>query len=100
MTSNSVTKTRKSWRQAHEEAGLLQLPAAHDALTARLIELAGFKAFQVGGFALVGSRYAHPDVDLEHYGAKMAGVREVIGATDLPGLVDGADGYGYVTTVD
>jgi 2-methylisocitrate lyase-like PEP mutase family enzyme len=80
-------------------SGLLQLPAAHDALTARLIERAGFTAFQVGGFALVGARYAHPDIDLEHYGEKLAAVRAVIGASSLPVLIDGDDGYGDVKNV-
>ena len=77
---------RPSWKDALARAELLQLPAAHDALTARLIERAGFTAFQVGGFALVGSRYAHPDVDLEHYGEKLMGVREIVGASALPVL--------------
>jgi 2-methylisocitrate lyase-like PEP mutase family enzyme len=90
---------RPSWRAALARAELLQLPAAHDALTARLIERAGFIAFQVGGFALVGSRYAHPDVDLEHYGEKLMGVREIIGASPLPVLVDADDGYGDVKNV-
>jgi 2-methylisocitrate lyase-like PEP mutase family enzyme len=38
-------------------------------------------------------------VDLEQYGEKMAGVREVIGASTLPVLVDGDDGYGDVKNV-
>jgi methylisocitrate lyase len=90
---------RLSWKDALARAELLQLPAAHDALTARLIERAGFTAFQVGGFALVGSRYAHPDVDLEHYGEKLMGVREIVGASALPVLVDADDGYGDVKNV-
>jgi hypothetical protein len=45
----------------------LLLPAAHDALTARVITRAGFKAFQVGGFALAGARYAYPDIDLVQF---------------------------------
>jgi 2-methylisocitrate lyase-like PEP mutase family enzyme len=92
-------KRRASWKETLDRAGQLLLPAAHDALTARIIERAGFPAFQVGGFALVASRYAHPDVDLEQYGEKMAGVREVIGASTLPVLVDGDDGYGDVKNV-
>ena len=42
------------------------LPVAHDALTARLIQLAGYPAYQIGGFALVGARFAHPNIDLTY----------------------------------
>ncbi len=40
--------------------GALILPAAHDALTARLIERAGFRAYQIGGFALSARGTASP----------------------------------------
>jgi 2-methylisocitrate lyase-like PEP mutase family enzyme len=61
----------------------LVLPAAHDALAARLIERTGFAAYQVGGFALVGARYAHPDVDLEHYAEKRIAFEQIIAASTL-----------------
>jgi 2-methylisocitrate lyase-like PEP mutase family enzyme len=57
---------RPTWRQLLSDNAPLLLPAAHDALTARLIDLAGFKAYQVGGFALAGTRYAFLDIDLIH----------------------------------
>ena len=72
----------------------LQLPAAHDALTARLIQRAGFPAYQVGGFALVGTRYGHPDVDLQHFGEKSRAVHDIIDGNSLPVLVDCDEGYG------
>jgi 2-methylisocitrate lyase-like PEP mutase family enzyme len=54
--------TRTSGRTLLGEEDPLLLPAAHDALTARLIARAGFRAYQVGGFALAGTRYAYPDI--------------------------------------
>jgi len=49
---HTITK-RKSWKATLAAADKpVQLPVAHDALTARLIELAGFDAYQVGGYAL------------------------------------------------
>jgi methylisocitrate lyase len=77
----------------------LQLPAAHDALTAKLIQRAGFTAYQVGGFALEGARFGVPDIDLIRFGEKSEAVREIIGASDLPVLVDCDDGYGDVKNV-
>lgn len=85
---------RPVWKQVLESEKLLQLPAAHDALTARLIELAGFKAYQIGGFALCGSRFADPDVDLQLFEEKHGGVRDIVAASSLPVLVDADDGYG------
>ena len=34
----------------------LVLPGAHDAISARLIQRAGFKAYFIGGFPLIGAR--------------------------------------------
>jgi methylisocitrate lyase len=75
------------------------LPAAHDALSAKLIEDAGFAAYQVGGFALEGARFGVPDIDLVRFGEKAAAVHEIISASDLPVLVDCDDGYGDVKNV-
>jgi 2-methylisocitrate lyase-like PEP mutase family enzyme len=60
----AINRTLAAWKETLKENTPLLLPVAHDALTARLIELAGFKAFQIGSFALVSSLYAVPDIDL------------------------------------
>src|SRR5258708_38654053 len=90
---------KPSWKSLLEKDAPLLLPAAHDGLSARLIERAGFKAYQVGGFALDGARHGFPDIDLTHYGEKSAAVREIIGESSLPVLIDGDDGYGDVKNV-
>lgn len=77
----------------------LVLPGAHDALSARLIELVGFKAYFIGGFGLIGARYALPDIGLMGLGEISAGVRDIVAATDLPVLVDGDNGYGDVKNI-
>jgi len=90
---------RHAWKTLLKRKAPLLLPAAHDALTARLIERAGFDAYQVGGFALNGARHAYPDLDLTHFGEEREGIRDVIAASDLPVLVDADDGYGDVKNV-
>jgi 2-methylisocitrate lyase-like PEP mutase family enzyme len=77
----------------------LPLPVASDALTARIIELAGFHAYQIGGFAMAATLHAVPDIDLEHYGEISQMVRNIIPASTLPVLVDGDDGYGDTKNV-
>ncbi len=90
---------RVTWKKLVETAAPLLLPAAHDGLTAKLIERAGFQAYQVGGFALAGARHAFPDIDLVHYGEQSAGVRDIIASSDLPVMVDADDCYGDVKNV-
>ena len=75
------------------------LPAAHDALAARLIAKAGFRAYQVGGFALAGTRYAYPDIDLVHFYEENEAIRQIVAASPLPVVVDGGNGFGDVKSV-
>jgi 2-methylisocitrate lyase-like PEP mutase family enzyme len=92
-------QTRPTWKQLLERERPLLLPCAHDALSARLIERAGFAAYAIGGFALVGARHALPDIGLVGLGEMTAGIRDIIAASALPVLVDGDDGYGDVKNV-
>src|SRR4051812_36477522 len=91
--------SRTSWRTLLGEAGPLLLPAAHAARAARLITRAGFRAYQVGGFALAGARYAYPDIDLIHFYEENEAIRQIIAASPLPVLVDAGDGFGDVKNV-
>src|SRR5689334_2594408 len=91
--------TRATWKTLLAEPGPLVLPAAHDALTARLIARAGFRAYQVGGFALAGTRYAYPDIDLVHFYEENEAIRQIVAASPLPVLVDAGNGFGDVKNV-
>jgi 2-methylisocitrate lyase-like PEP mutase family enzyme len=88
-----------TWKDLLKRERPLLLPCAHDALSARLIERAGFAAYSIGGYALVGSRYGIPDIGLAAYGEISAGIRDIMAATDLPVLVDCDTGYGDVKNV-
>jgi 2-methylisocitrate lyase-like PEP mutase family enzyme len=88
-----------NWRELLEHYNPLLLPAAHDALTAKLIEEAGFPAYQIGGFALEASRYGFPDIDLSRLRDKSFAVQDIMFACELPVLVDADDGYGDVKNV-
>src|SRR3954447_26444750 len=90
---------RPAWKTLLGEDGPLLLPAAHDALTARLIARAGFRAYQVGGFALAGARYAFPDIDLVHFYEENEAIRQIVAASPLPMLVDAGNGFGDVKNV-
>ena len=93
-TAASNQAMERNWKRLLKKNKPLQLVAAGDALTAKLIQHAGFPAYQVGGFALDGMRFGFPDMDVNRLGEKSAAVREIIQACDLPVLVDCDDGYG------
>lgn len=77
----------------------LVLPGAYDAISARLIERAGFKAYFTGGFPMIGARFGLPDIGLVQLGEISQAVRDVAQASSLPFMVDGDDGYGDVKNV-
>ena len=90
---------RPSWKTLLRGDRPLVLPGAYDALSAKLIERAGFDAFVIGGFPLLGSRYGLPDIGLVGLGEMVAGVADILDATSLPVLVDADHGYGDVKNV-
>ena len=53
-------RPRKTWREVLSESAPLLVPVAHDALSAKVVEQAGYPVYQIGGFALVGSRFGNP----------------------------------------
>lgn len=94
-----ISAERISWKKALKQETPLLLPVAHDALTAKIIEQAGFCAVQIAGYAVEGARHGVPDIDLTHYAERHAAVQDIMGATSLPIMVDCDDGYGDVKNV-
>jgi len=77
----------------------LVLPGAFDAISARLIKRAGFKAYFTGGFPTIGARWGVPDIGLVAFGEISAAVADIMAASDLPVMVDGDNGYGDVKNI-
>jgi 2-methylisocitrate lyase-like PEP mutase family enzyme len=91
--------TRPHFRDLVASERPLVLPGAHDALSARLIQRAGFKAYFVGGFPVAGVRHALPDIGLLGQGEFQAAYRDILAASDLPVLLDADNGYGDVKNI-
>ncbi|WP_066634033.1 isocitrate lyase/PEP mutase family protein [Bordetella sp. H567] len=91
--------TRPSLRDALKRETPLVTPLAHDALSARLIEQAGFHAFAVGGSAMLAARHAYPDIGLIGLTDMVQGLRDIAAASNLPFVADADDGYGDVKSV-
>lgn len=78
---------------------ILILPGAYDALSAKIIEQAGFKAVTLGGYPASGSLLAKPDVSLLTMTEMVNHARYIAEAVDIPLFVDGDTGHGNVTNV-
>jgi len=69
-------------------------PGAYDALSARLVQRAGFPAVYLTGFGASASLLGRPDVGLLSF-AEMAGhARRLVQAVEVPVIADADDGYG------
>lgn len=78
---------------------ILVLPGVHDALGARIAELAGFQALTAGGYGATATLLGRPDssqlgmTEMADYYARLTE------ATSLPIFADGDTGFGNVTNV-
>lgn len=77
-----------------EEPRLHLMPCCFDALSARLIERAGFAVSFMSGFAVSASRLALPDTGLISYAEMLDQGRSICDAVDIPVIGDADTGYG------
>ena len=78
---------------------ILVLPGAYDALSAKIVEQAGFKAVTFGGYPASGSLLAKPDVSLLTMTEMVNQARYIAEAVGIPLFADGDTGHGNVTNV-
>ena len=78
---------------------ILVLPGCFDAMSARLIERAGYPGAFMGGFAVSASRIAMPDTGLISYSEMVDQGRNICAAVDFPVIGDGDTGYGNAVNV-
>jgi 2-methylisocitrate lyase-like PEP mutase family enzyme len=89
-----MTTPAARFRRLLGQPGLLIMPCCFDALSARLIEQAGFRLTFMSGFAVSAAKIGGPDAGLISYGEMLDQARDVCGAVTIPVLGDGDTGYG------
>ena len=67
---------------------------AHDALSAVLIERAGFNAIYVGSFATEATFLGNPDIGLMSRSDRLSISRNIVKAVGIPVIADMETGYG------
>jgi 2,3-dimethylmalate lyase len=77
-----------------DRPGLISAPGAFDALSARLIEAAGFPAIYMTGSGVAAAQFAYPDLGLLMLSELVDQARRIISAVSVPIIVDADTGYG------
>jgi len=93
MMETSLRKTAVLRRLLKEEEILLA-PGCFNALSARLVEQAGFKAIYVSGAAIAGNFLGYPDIGLTTMSEVLENVRNIVRVTSLPVICDADTGFG------
>ena len=85
-------------RELLNQPNILIVPACFDALSARLIEQAGFSTTFMSGFGVSATKGV-PDTGLISYGEIVGQGRDICSAVSIPVMGDGDTGYGNVLNV-
>ncbi|MEI6688412.1 MAG: oxaloacetate decarboxylase [Thermoleophilia bacterium] len=88
-----------SLRARLQSGEILVAPGAYDALTARLLEQAGFEAVYRGGYAASAAAFALPDLGITTLTDMVDHLRRMTNAIDVPVIADADTGYGEVPQV-
>ncbi|XP_043723948.1 2,3-dimethylmalate lyase isoform X2 [Telopea speciosissima] len=89
----------KALRRILESPGVYQGPACFDALSAKLVEKAGFEFCFTSGFSVSAARLGLPDAGLISYGEMVDQGYQITQAVSIPVIGDGDNGYGNAMNV-
>jgi len=81
-------------QQLLKTGNIVMAPGAPDAITARLIQKAGFPAIYMTGFGATASRLGTPDIGLLNQTEMTTHARDMARVVDIPIIADADTGYG------
>jgi len=81
-------------KEALTTGRIVQAPGAFDALSARLVERAGFPAVYMTGFGATAARLGQPDIGLLTQTEMTTQARDMVRAVGIPVIADADTGYG------
>jgi 2-methylisocitrate lyase-like PEP mutase family enzyme len=82
-----------------DRPGLLSMPGCHDAMSARLIEEAGFELGFMSGFAVSAARLGMPDTGLISYAELADQGANICRSVSIPIIGDGDTGFGSAQNI-
>ena len=95
----SIMHNATKLREALKRPGALKVVGAHDALSARLIEQAGFDGVWASGFAISASLKCIPDASFITSSEQLEVERNIAEAVNIPVIADCDTGYGNALNV-
>lgn len=90
---------RKMFDELIKEKGLIMVPGAFDAVSAKLIEEQGFLGCSMSGFATAVSQLGLPDRGLITLTEVVQTASRIVDAINIPLIADGDTGYGNALNV-
>ncbi|XP_045796405.1 2,3-dimethylmalate lyase isoform X3 [Trifolium pratense] len=97
--SSSNSDKVKLLREVLDSAGVHQGPACFDALSANLVESAGFRLCFTSGFSISASRLGLPDTGFLSYGEMIDQGSLITQSVNIPVIGDADNGYGNAMNV-
>jgi len=86
-------------RERIKTGAFIAMPSCFDALSAKMIEQAGFSVTFMSGFAASAARLGQPDLGLMSYSEVLDQARNITEAISIPLIADGDAGYGNAMNV-
>jgi len=94
-----MTKSNKPFAEMVRSGRTVWAAGAYDALSAKLIEEAGFKAIMTTGFGVSASHLGQPDLELYTMSENLNVVTKVVDVVGVPVVADTDTGYGNAINV-
>jgi len=94
-----MSESASALRKLLEAPGIRVMPCCFDALSAKLIERAGFPLTFMSGFAVSAARLGMPDTGLISYAEMLDQGRNLCDAVSIPIIGDADTGYGNAMNV-
>ncbi len=94
-----MTSAAERLRVRLAQPGVIIAPACFDALSARIVERAGFDASFMSGFAVAAAKLGLPDTGLISYSEMLEQGRDICNAVSIPVIGDADTGYGNALNV-
>ncbi len=96
---DTATQKRLSLREGMAGARPFVAVGAHDAMTAKMIEMHGFDAVWVSGLGVATMQHALPDLNITTMTEALDAARRIEAATTLPVIADCDNGFGGLLNV-
>ncbi|MFF8783910.1 carboxyvinyl-carboxyphosphonate phosphorylmutase [Streptomyces sp. NPDC015125] len=94
----AVTKAR-TFRELMNAPEILVVPSAYDALSAKVIQQAGFPAVHMTGSGTSASMLGLPDLGFTSVSEQATNAKNIVLAVDVPVIMDADAGYGNAMSV-